>query len=139
MDGRERKVRPIRRPLRNAVERLTAENEEDRHRLESRTARHRYLFQCNHLFLEPADAMEVLYFLQQRLSLIRHFYEAASSPFVEIKRQIEAGEPPSEPMYSEDSQPPFMHEWAQADIELEVLGRTCVSMLSDSMKLYFRT
>lgn len=83
--------------------------------------------------------MEVLYFLQQRLQLIRHFYETASLRFVEIKWQIEAGEPPFEPPYSEGDEPPYMQEWSQADIELEVLGRTCVSMLSDSLKLYFRT
>lgn len=83
--------------------------------------------------------MEVLYFLQQRLLLIRHFYETASIPFVEIKRKIEASEPPFEPPYSEDGEPPFMEEWSQADIEVEVLGRTCVSMLSDSLKLYFLT
>jgi hypothetical protein len=83
--------------------------------------------------------MDILYFLEQRLQLLGHFYETASSPFVETKRQIEAGEPPFEPPYSEDAEPPFVQEWSQADIALELLGRTCVSMLSDSLKLYFRT
>ena len=81
--------------------------------------------------------MEVLYFLKERLNLIRHFYDAASAPFSATKRQIEDEEPPFEPPYSEDGEPTFLTEWLQADTELEVLGRACVSMLSDSLKLYF--
>jgi hypothetical protein len=31
-----------------------------------------------------------------------------------------------------------MVEWSEANTGLEMLGRTCVSMLSESLKLYFR-
>lgn len=83
--------------------------------------------------------MDVLFFLKQRTSLIRHFYETASVPFLDLKRKIEGGEHPFEPPYSEYGEPPFLEEWLQADVELELLGRTCVSMLSDSLKLFFGT
>ncbi len=83
--------------------------------------------------------MEVLFFLKERTRFIRHFYETACQPFRETMRKIEAGEEPFEPPYSEDGEPPFLTEWLEADTALDVLGRSCVSMLSESLKLYFKT
>jgi len=83
--------------------------------------------------------MDVLYFLTERTKFIRYLYENASQPFLETKRKIEAHEEPFEPPYSEDPEPPFLQEWLEADEALEVLGRNCISMLSESLKLYFTT
>ncbi len=83
--------------------------------------------------------MDVQFFLQQRTKFIREFYDQAAAPFLEIKRKIEAEEPPYEPPYSEDGEPPFLEEWLHADTSVEVLGRACVSMLSETLKLYFAT
>lgn len=83
--------------------------------------------------------MDVLYFLKERTKFIRGFYESGCAPFRETIRKIEAGEHPFEPPYSEDSEPPFMDEWWDASTALEILGRTCLSMLSESLKLYFKT
>ena len=47
----------------------------------------------------------------------------------------------SSPPYSGDEgdgEPPFLSEWIEADTSLEVLGRTCLSMLSASLELYFK-
>ena len=82
--------------------------------------------------------MEILYFLKERTKFIRYFYETAAKPFCETIRKIESSEDPFEPPYSEDGEPPFMVEWSEANTGLEMLGRTCVSMLSESLKLYFR-
>ena len=41
--------------------------------------------------------------------------------------------------YSEDGEPPFLEEWEEACTSLELLGATCISMLSESLKLYFTT
>src|SRR4051812_38441845 len=84
--------------------------------------------------------MKVLYYFKERTQFIRRHYETASEPFREIKRKIEAGEAPfvQDPEGRED-EPPFLKEWQQAERSLEVLGRRCVSMLSDSLKLYFQT
>lgn len=83
--------------------------------------------------------MDVLYFLKERTKFIRCFYASGCLPFQETIRKIEAGEQPFEPPYSEDGEPPFMDEWSDANTALEVLGRTCLSMLSESLKLYFKT
>lgn len=84
--------------------------------------------------------MDVLFFFKERTRFIRYFYEVAGEPFRETKRKIEADEPPFDnPPYSEDAEPPYLEEWMEADEGLEVLGRTCLSMLSPSLQLYFRT
>lgn len=83
--------------------------------------------------------MDVLFFLKERTRLIRQYYVNAASPFNEIIRKIEAGEEPFVPPYSEDGEPPFLSEWIDADELLEVTGRCCLSMLSASLQLYFRT
>lgn len=73
------------------------------------------------------------------MRFIREFYETAGEPFRETMRKIESGEPPFEPPYSEDGEPPYLSEWIEADTALDVLGRACVSMVSASLKLYFET
>ena len=84
--------------------------------------------------------MDVLYFFKERTQFIRDFYEAAGMPFCETKRKIQDGEPPFDNMpYREDGEPPYLERWIEADEALEVLGRTCLSMLSASLKLYFIT
>jgi len=84
--------------------------------------------------------MQVLYFLKERTKFIRQYYETASAPFQEIMRKIEAGEAPFIPGDdAPEDEPPFLEEWMQAKTSVEILGRTCVSMLSESLKLYFQT
>ncbi len=84
--------------------------------------------------------MDVLFFLKERTKFIRYFYETAAHPFHETKRKIEAREAPFDnPPYSEDGEPPFLEEWIEAEEGLEVLGRACISMLSASLQLYFKT
>lgn len=84
--------------------------------------------------------MDVYYFFKQRTDLIRHFYDAASAPFVETKRCIEnALLPFNDPPYDESGEPAFLSEWLQADVEHELVGRAAVSMLSDALKQFFVT
>jgi len=83
--------------------------------------------------------MDVLFFLKERTRLIRQYYVHAASPLNEIIRKIEAGEEPYVPPYSEDGEPPFVREWIEAGELREVTGRCCLSMLSASLQLYFRT
>lgn len=83
--------------------------------------------------------MDVLWFLKERTKFIRNYYETAGAPFLETIRKIEAEEAPFEPPYSEDEEPAFLAEWGDADTSLEILGATCISMLSESLKLYFST
>lgn len=84
--------------------------------------------------------MDVLFFFNERTRFIRHFYETAGQPFRETIRKIEAEESPfDDPPYSEDGEPPYLAQWIEASEGLEVLGRACLSMLSPSLQLYFRT
>ena len=83
--------------------------------------------------------MDVRYFLSRRLDFIRQFYEMSSAPFIERKRLIEAEEEPFVPPYSEDPEPAYLEEWLEAEESLQVLGRTCISMLATVFHLYFKT
>lgn len=85
------------------------------------------------------DAMDLAYFLRERTALIRHFYDTAAAPFIDIKRQIEAGDPPfHDPPWDDSGEPAFQKEWSRADVELELLGRSCITMLSESIKHYLK-
>lgn len=83
--------------------------------------------------------MDVLFWFKERTGFIRRFYEQASAPFDERTANIEAGEPPFEAPYDESDEPPYYVEWEEAKESVEVLGQTCLSMLSASLKLYFVT
>jgi hypothetical protein len=81
--------------------------------------------------------MDLAYFLRERTALIRHFYDAAAAPFIETKRKIDAAEPPFDnPPYDDSGEPPYLDEWLQADVEQELVGRACITMLSESIKHY---
>ena len=83
--------------------------------------------------------MDVLFFLKKRTKFIRHFYETAEKPFMETIHKIVNEVSPFDEAPYEDCEPPFMQEWTEATRALDVLGRCCISMLSASIKLYFKT
>jgi len=84
--------------------------------------------------------MDATYFLKNRTEFIRKFYAQGVKPFGGIKHAIENELPPYDnPPYSEDPEPAFLAEWLDADAAIKVLGLSCVSLLSDTMKLYFQT
>lgn len=83
--------------------------------------------------------MDVLYCLLERTRLIGTYYERTTEPLTEISRKIRANEAPFVAPYSEDAEPAFMEEWTEANELLEMAGRSCVSMLSSALQLYFKT
>lgn len=84
--------------------------------------------------------MDVNYFLKKRTSFIRFYYDAAAKPFSDRKDAIENHQAPFDnPGYSDDGEPPFLDAWMDSDAARKVLGLSCVSLLSDSLKLYFHT
>jgi hypothetical protein len=84
--------------------------------------------------------MDAGFFLKQRTSFIRFFYNEGAAAFRNIKTKIEAKESPFDwPPYWEGPEPPFLEEWMEAETGIEVLGQSCVALLSDSLKLYFNT
>lgn len=44
------------------------------------------------------------------------------------------GDPPND----ESGEPGYMQEWSRADVELELVGRACITMLSESIKHYLQ-
>jgi hypothetical protein len=87
--------------------------------------------------------MDIKYFLLQRTAFIRHYFDEGSSPFLETIRKIEAEEAPYQPPEFDpetmSEEPPFLEEWLRAKTGLEVVGQTSVSMLSESLKVFFAT
>ncbi|WP_434403383.1 hypothetical protein [Sphingobium sp. DN12] len=84
--------------------------------------------------------MDALYFLKSRTAFICFFFAESAKAFVDVKHRIENELPPfDDPPYSEDPEPAYLEEWMDAEQALSVLGITCVSMLSDTLKLYFKT
>ena len=84
--------------------------------------------------------MDATHFLKQRTVFIRFLYAESVKPFEEIKSRIESSESPYDnPPYSEDPEPPFLTEWMDAETAKDVLGLSAVSLLSDTLKLYFQT
>lgn len=87
--------------------------------------------------------MDVNFFLKERTAFIKYYFDEVAAPFIETMRKIEAEEPPFEPPYFDPEtmteEPAFLEEWLRAQTGLEVVGQTCVSMLSESLKIFFVT
>ena len=82
--------------------------------------------------------MDVVHFLKVRTNFVRFYYDQCVVPFTTIKQQIENNLPPfDDPPYSEDPEPPYLDKWMEADTGIQIAGLSCVSLLSDSLKLYF--
>jgi hypothetical protein len=83
--------------------------------------------------------MNAVYFLNLRTSFIRFFYDESAKSFRDIQQKIDLGESPFDnPPYSEDPEPPFLEQWCDAETAVALLGQTCISILSDTLKLYFQ-
>lgn len=84
--------------------------------------------------------MDARYYLKKRTRFIRYLYTQGSKPFGELQQRIEDSLPPyDDPPYSEDPEPPFLEEWMEAGTARDVLALFSLSLLSDTLKLYFET
>ncbi|WP_313552988.1 hypothetical protein [Brevundimonas sp.] len=84
--------------------------------------------------------MDVNFFLKERTRFVRSFYDQGVAPFRDIQKRIEDKAPPfDDPPCSEDGEPAFLTEWLDAETSADLLSQTCVSLLSDTLKLYFNT
>lgn len=86
--------------------------------------------------------MDVKAFSSMRLEFIRFYYREGRKPYDAIKQAIDNKEPPYDDAQLpwsqiESGEPPFLAEWLEADMALNVLGYSCVSMLANSLKLTF--
>jgi hypothetical protein len=79
------------------------------------------------------------FFLKIRTEFIRFFYAESVKPFQDIQYRIENKLSPFDnPPYSEDPEPAYLQEWMDAGTAIDVVGLSCVSLLSDALKMYFR-
>lgn len=87
--------------------------------------------------------MDVDFFLKERTAFIKHYYDEAAAPFIETMRQIDSNEAPYEPPpFDPDTmslEPAFLQEWLRAEAGFQMVGQTCLSMLSDTLKIFFMT
>ncbi len=82
--------------------------------------------------------MDVKALLEIRTNFIRFYYLEAIKPFKKIQNAIENEMPPyDKPPFDESGEPPFLMEWCDAEHGVEFVGLNCVSLLSDSLKLFF--
>ena len=85
--------------------------------------------------------MDVKAFSSIRLEFIRFYYREGRKPYDAIKQAIESKEPPYDVQLPwsviESGEPPFLDEWLNADMALNVLGYSCISMLANSLRLTF--
>jgi hypothetical protein len=82
--------------------------------------------------------VDIDYFLKNRTKFIRYFYEHATLSFTGIIKAIENKKEPYIPPYSEDAEPPFLEEWLEANMGIETVGHTALSMLSSSLQLFLK-
>jgi hypothetical protein len=80
---------------------------------------------------------------RSRTQFIRYFFTEGDKHFAKIQQDIEESSPPYDvtpPEYDpEYREPPFLDQWTDADTACKVFAASCVSLLSDSLKLYFNT
>jgi hypothetical protein len=85
--------------------------------------------------------MDIARLLRERTDIIRLFYTRGQQAFVQMKLDIESEEgdwePPQFNPDTDDGEPPFLAEWLQAEQTRELVGMLAVSLLSDTLKLYF--
>lgn len=82
--------------------------------------------------------MDLFYFLNERLQFVEYFHASTTALFEEVKRKIEAGEPPYEdtrdPEYADE--PAFLEEWEQADAALAISGAACLDLLQSTLHAF---
>jgi hypothetical protein len=84
--------------------------------------------------------MDVLTILVGQLRAVERLYGDAAGVFAERKRKIEAGEPPYEPPPFDpdydDTEPPFLTEWLEAEEFQDIIGQACISIVHLCLKDY---
>lgn len=93
--------------------------------------------------IREVQRLDVDFFLKERTAFIQHYYDEAAAPFVETMSKIEAEEAPYQPPpFNPDTmslEPAFLQEWLRAQAGFQMVGQTCLSMLSDTLKIFFMT
>lgn len=85
--------------------------------------------------------MDVKFFADLRTNFIRMYYREGRKAFLELQESIDDRKPPFDlpPVgYDiESGEPTYLKEWLEAEMAINVLGYSCLSMLSNSLKIAF--
>ena len=90
-------------------------------------------------FDEEARAVDLMWFLLDKLRFIQNFYDSASQPFVTKMRQIDHHEPPfdvDDNADPESDEPPFLAEWIAASESAEMLGNFGLCLVQSALKQF---
>lgn len=78
--------------------------------------------------------MDLLHFLNQRLEFVEYFHANTTASFEEVRRKIEAGDPPyvdtRDPEHADE--PLFLEEWERADAAITITGAACLDILQST-------
>jgi hypothetical protein len=85
--------------------------------------------------------MDILAGLRDKLRFIERHYKAATEPFRETTRKIEAGErpfepPPFDPETATDFEPPFLEQWQEAKESLNIEGQAALKLVQAALREY---
>jgi hypothetical protein len=85
--------------------------------------------------------MDIQAGLRDKLRFIERHYAAASAPFRETKRKIDAGEDPFEPPpfdaeTATDFRPPFLQQWQEANESLNIEGQVAIDLVRAALREY---
>ena len=80
--------------------------------------------------------MNIEYLVKEKTNYIKWFYKTAVEPFSKIKEAVEKEKEPYVPPSGEADEPPFLEEWIKAEYGVQIIGHTCISILSGILKLY---
>jgi hypothetical protein len=85
--------------------------------------------------------MDIQAGLRDKLRFIERHYAAASAPFRETKRKIDAGEDPFEPPpfdaeTATDFRPPFLEQWQEANESLNIEGQVAIDLVRAALREY---
>ena len=85
--------------------------------------------------------MDILAGLRGKLRFIERHYAAVSQPFLEVKRKIQAGEDPFQPLSFDpetatDFEPPFLEEWQDATESLNLEGQAALKLVQAALREY---
>jgi len=82
--------------------------------------------------------MDATWFLKQRTKFIRFYFDECIGAFTARQATIERHEPPfADSVPDESGEPPHLAEWMEGRSGIDMTALTCVSLLSDALKLYF--
>src|SRR6266567_4790760 len=87
--------------------------------------------------------MDILAGVRDKLRFIERHYKAASEPFRETKRKIDASEEPFEPPSFDpdfdDPEPPFLEEWLEAGESLNLEGQAALKLVQSTLFAYLKS